>query len=196
MGLVVIKDITGKVINEITVPVVGGGWVALPKQACLGGAEWFLKMEPDTEMRIVGGIYSDTDRIGLWRILEDLTIDGPELSPWSATEQLAWLSISADNSPEPVELENPREQGYFTEGLLPGDFTETGVLVQQDRAVGWTFGTAEKKNLHGLWGWGPTTNQLNGWRPLPMGLNSSPNFRPKKHRLICARQLLLKTCGH
>jgi len=140
LGLVVIKDITGKVINEISVPVVGGGWVALPKQVCLGGAEWVLKMEPDTEVSIVGGIYSDDDRIGLWRILEDLTIDGPELYPWSATEQLAWLSITSNNTPEPVELENPRDQGYFGEGLLPGDFTETGVLVQQDRAVGWTFG--------------------------------------------------------
>ena len=140
LGLVVIKDITGKVINEVSVPVVGGGWVALPKQVCLGGAEWVLKMEPDTEMSIVGGIYSDTDRIGLWRILEDLTIDGPELYPWSTTEQLAWLSITTDNSPEPVELENIREQGYFIEGLLPGDFTDTGVLVQQERVVGWTFG--------------------------------------------------------
>ena len=139
-GLVVIKDITGKVINEVPVPVVGGGWVALPKLVCLGGAEWVLQMEPDTEIRIVGGIYSDTDRIGLWRILEELTIDGPELYPWSATEPLAWLSITSDNSPEPVELENPRVQGYFTEGLLTGDFTEAGVLVQQDWAVGWTFG--------------------------------------------------------
>jgi clan AA aspartic protease (TIGR02281 family) len=140
VGVVVIKDITGKVINEVPVAVVGGGWVALPKQVCLGGAEWVLKMEPDTEMSIVGGIYSDNDRIGLWRILEDLTIDGPELYPWSATEQLAWLSITTDNSPEPVDLENVREQGYFIEGLLPGDFAETGILVQQDRAVGWTFG--------------------------------------------------------
>jgi clan AA aspartic protease (TIGR02281 family) len=140
VGLVVIKDITGKVINEVPVAVVGGGWVALPKQVCLGGAEWVLKMEPDTEMSIVGGIYSDNDSIGLWRILEDLTIDGPELYPWSATEQLAWLSITTDNSPEPVDLENVREQGYFIEGFLPGDFAETGILVQQDRAVGWTFG--------------------------------------------------------
>ena len=140
VGVVVIKDITGKVINEVPVAVVGGGWVALPKQVCLGGAEWVLKMEPDTEMSIVGGIYSDNDRIGLWRILEDLTIDGPELYPWSATEQLAWLSITTDNSPESVDLENVREQGYFIEGFLPGDFAETGILVQQDRAVGWTFG--------------------------------------------------------
>jgi len=140
LGLVIIKDITGKVINEVPVPVVGGGWIALPKQVCLGGAEWVLRMQPDTEMSIVGGIYSDTDRIGLWRILEDLTIDGPELYPWSATDQLAWLPLTSDNSPEAVELENTREQGYFIEGLLPGDFTETGVLVQQGRVVGWTFG--------------------------------------------------------
>jgi clan AA aspartic protease (TIGR02281 family) len=140
LGLVAIKDITGKVINEIPVPVVGGGWVALPKQVCIGGAEWILKMEPDTEMRIVGGIYNDYDSVGLWRILEDLTVDGPELYPWSSTEQLAWLSLASDESPELVVLENSREQGNFIEGLLPEDFRAIGVLVQQDRAVGWTFG--------------------------------------------------------
>ena len=37
VGKVLIKDINGKIINEIAVPVVAGGWVALPKQACLGG---------------------------------------------------------------------------------------------------------------------------------------------------------------
>ena len=140
LGLVVIKDITGKVINEVQAPVVGGGWIALPKQVCLGGAEWVLKMGADTEVSIVGGIYNDDDEIGLWRILEDLTIDGPELRSWSATEPLTWLPIMSDDSPEPVVLEDPSEQGNFIEGLLPGDFTETGVLFQQDRAVGWTFG--------------------------------------------------------
>ena len=140
LGLVVIKDITGKVINEVQAPVVGGGWIALPKQVCLGGAEWVLKMGADTEVSIVGGIYNDDDKIGLWRILEDLTIDGPELFSWSATEPLTWLSITSDDSPESVVLEDPSERGNFIEGLLPGDFTETGVLFQQDRAVGWTFG--------------------------------------------------------
>ena len=140
LGLVVIKDITGKVINEVQVPVVGGGWIALPKEVCLGGAEWVLKMGADTEVSIVGGIYNDDDRIGLWRILEELTIEGPELYSWSATEPLTWLSITSDDSPESVVLEDPREQGNFIEGLLPEDFTDTGVLFQQDRAVGWTFG--------------------------------------------------------
>ena len=140
LGVVVIKDITGKAINEISVPVVGGGWIALPKQACLGGAEWVLKMGSDTEVSIVGGIYSDDDRIGLWRILESLTIDGPELYSWSATEELGWRAIPSDDPPVSVVMEDFREQGYFIEGLLPGDYTETGLLFQQDRIVGWTFG--------------------------------------------------------
>ena len=139
-GVVVIKDITGKIINEAPVPIVGGGWVALPKQACLGGAEWTLKIGPDTEVSIVGGMYNDYDKVGLWRILEDLTIDGPELFPWSTADPLAWLPLNSENSPEPVELENIREQGYFIEALLPEDFKESGILVQQNRAVGWTFG--------------------------------------------------------
>ena len=140
VGLVVIKDITGKVINELLVPVVGGGWVALPKRICLGGAEWILKMGPDTEVSIVAGLYNDDDRVGLWRILDDFTIDGPELYPWSAEEPTTWLSIRSADSPEPLAIINPRQQGYFIESSLPEDFNEIGILIQNNRAVGWTFG--------------------------------------------------------
>ena len=140
VGIVLIKDITGKIINEIQAPVVGGGWVALPKQACLGGSEWILKIGPDLEVSIAGGIYSDDDKIGLWRILEEFRIEGPELHPWSAGEQLSWLALTSINSSEPVEFENPNRQGYFTEGVLSEDINEGGLLTQQDRAVGWTFG--------------------------------------------------------
>jgi clan AA aspartic protease (TIGR02281 family) len=149
LGTVVIKDITGKIVKEVPVPVVGGGWVALPKQVCLGGAEWILKIEPNLEVSIVGGIYSDYDRIGLWRIMEDFRIDGPELVPWSADMQLTWLPLTSLNSPETVELENPNEQGHFIEGSLSGDFNENGILIQQDRAVGWTFGD----NIEGAFVW-------------------------------------------
>jgi len=140
VGLVVIKDITGKVINELPVPVVGGGWVALPKRICLGGAEWILKMGPDTEVSIVAGLYNDDDRVGLWRILDDFTIAGPELFPWSAEEPTTWLSIRSADSPEPLAIINPRQQGYFIESSLPEDFNEIGILIQNNRAVGWTFG--------------------------------------------------------
>ncbi len=140
VGIVLIKDINGKIINEIPAPVIGGGWVALPTRACLGGSEWILKMGPDLEVSILSGIYNDDDKVGLWRILEDFRIDGPELYPWSADEQLSWLTLTSINTSEPVELVNPNVQGYFTEGILTGDISESGVLMQQDRAVGWTFG--------------------------------------------------------
>ncbi len=140
VGLVVIKNIFGKVINELPVPVVGGGWVALPRQACLGGAEWALKMGADTEVGIFAGLYNDYDRVGLWRVKDDVTIEGPELYPWSAEKPTTWLPLRAVDSPEPLEISNPREQGYFIEGSLSADFNEPGVLIQNDRAVGWTFG--------------------------------------------------------
>jgi len=140
VGLVLIKDINGKIIKEIPAAVVGGGWIALPRQAILGGSEWILKMGPDLEVSIVAGIYNDYDKVGLWRILEDFRIEGPELYPWSPGGQLTWLPLASPDTSEPVELENPSVQGYFTEGTLTGDFGESGILMQQDRAVGWTFG--------------------------------------------------------
>ncbi len=140
VGLVVIKDITGKVINEVPVSVLGGGWVALPKRLCLGGVEWTLRMGPDTEVSIVAGLYNDYDRVGLWRILDEFRIDGPELYPWSAEEPSTWLSIRSTNSPESLEITNTREAGYFIEGSLPADISEPGVVFQNGRAVGWTFG--------------------------------------------------------
>jgi clan AA aspartic protease (TIGR02281 family) len=140
VGLVIIKDITGKVIHEVPAAVVGGGWVALPKRMCLGGAQWSLRLGPDRELSIVGGIVSDYDKVGLWRVAEDQNIEGPELYPWSAEEPLAWLFLAGPDSAEPVQLESPHEQGYFTEGSLLEEFNEMGILVQQDRLVGWTFG--------------------------------------------------------
>jgi clan AA aspartic protease (TIGR02281 family) len=139
-GKVLIKDINGKIINEIPVPVIAGGWVALPKQACLGGSEWILKMEPDLEVSIQAGIYNDLDRVGLWRILEDFKIDGPELHPWAPDEPLTWYSLTSSNTFEPVELLNSSAHGFLTEGTLTGGTFESGILMQQDRAVGWTFG--------------------------------------------------------
>jgi clan AA aspartic protease (TIGR02281 family) len=149
IGTVIIKDIAGNIIKEVPAAIVGGGWVALPKLLCLGGAEWTLKVGPDLEVSIVGGISSDYDRIGLWRILEDFRIEGPELFPWSPDMQLTWLPMTALDSPESVELENPTEQGHFIEGTLSGDFNEAGILIQQERVVGWTFGS----NTEGAFVW-------------------------------------------
>ena len=140
VGVVVIKDITGKVINEVSVPVVGGGWVALPTGLCLGGAEWILKIGPDTELSIEGGIIDDDDKIGLWRVLEDISIEGPELYPWAPEEPLTWVPLTSQDSSEPVVFDSPDQQGNFSKGKLAEDINESGIMLQQDRVVGWTYG--------------------------------------------------------
>ncbi|NNL78476.1 MAG: hypothetical protein HKO68_19270 [Desulfobacterales bacterium] len=140
VGMVIIKDITGKVIYEIPVPLAGGGWVALPRRLCLGGSEWVLKMGPDSEFSIEGGIIDDEDRVGLWRVMEDITIEGPELFPFTAEVPLTWLPLTSQDSPEPVEIDNSVQLGYFVEGKLSENFNEIGIMLQNDRFVGWTFG--------------------------------------------------------
>ena len=140
VGLVVIKDISGKVINELAVPVVGDGWVALPRVICLGGAEWILKLGAGNEVGIVAGLYNDLDRVGLWRTLDDVAVEGPGLYPWSASEPTTWLSLGSADAPVPLEISNLREQGYFIEGDLADDIDESGILIQNQRIVGWTFG--------------------------------------------------------
>jgi clan AA aspartic protease (TIGR02281 family) len=140
VGLVIIKDISGQVINELAVPVLGDGWVALPRAFCLGGAEWILRMGPGTEIGIDAGLYNDLDRVGLWHVRDDAAVQGPELYPWSATEPTTWLSLGSAEPPVTVEIASPREQGYFIEGGLADDIDEPGILIQNQRVVGWTFG--------------------------------------------------------
>lgn len=140
VGLVTIKDISGKVIREMPVTVVGGGWVALPKRFCLGGAEWNLTMGSGRGGGIIEGLYNDYDQVGLWRVPENVTIEGPQLFPWSAGQPTAWYSLQSAGAPESLEISNPRPQGYFSRIDLPADIDEIGVLIQNNRAVGWTFG--------------------------------------------------------
>ncbi len=140
VGMVVIKDITGKIINEMPAAVVAGGWVALPRRFCLGGSNWVLKLSEGRQINIVDGMIGDDDRVGLWRIDENLTQQSPELYPWAPDESLAWLSLSESNPPQPVKLHNPVERDYFIEAELPPAVDGMGLMVQNERIVGWSFG--------------------------------------------------------
>jgi clan AA aspartic protease (TIGR02281 family) len=140
VGVVTIQDVAGKVVREMPVAVVGGGWVALPKRFCLGGAVWNFKMGPGRAVVIGEGLYNDYDQVGLWRVPDEVTVGGPELFPWSAEQPTTWLPLQSDGSPESLEIGSPREQGYFSLVSLSADIDETGVLIQNNRVVGWTFG--------------------------------------------------------
>jgi clan AA aspartic protease (TIGR02281 family) len=140
VGRVQIKDIAGKLISEIAVPLVGGGWVALPTRAVLGGYQWMLQVGSASPLEIQGGIIGDQDKVGLWRIPEDQILESPDLYPWSPGKPLAWLALGSQDPPEPIEIEVVSRQGNFITVSIPGGAIEPGAFIQDDRVVGWTFG--------------------------------------------------------
>ncbi len=140
VGTVVFKDITGRVINEMPAAVVAGGWLALPRRLCLGAASWILKLSEDRQIDIVGGMIGDEDPVGLWRIDEGLNLESPDLYPWIPDESLSWLSLGDSNQPQPVTLQNTSESGYFMEAEIAPAADEMGLLLQNERVVGWSFG--------------------------------------------------------
>jgi clan AA aspartic protease (TIGR02281 family) len=140
VGLLRISDIAGHLISEIMVPVVGGGWVALPTREGIGGFSWVLQMNAGGPQDIEGGIINDLDQISLWRIPEDQILESPELYPWSAGKPLTWLALRSQDPPEPIEISGIGKQANFYKGSLPDSITDSGVFIQDGRVVGWTFG--------------------------------------------------------
>jgi clan AA aspartic protease (TIGR02281 family) len=140
VGMVVLRDIAGSVTAELSVPIINGGWFALPKQMFIGAYSWELRLAEDEKLDIAGGIVQDRDEIGIWRIQKDLHIDGPALQPWMAAEPFAWVSLITGKTNKPVRLGEYEVQQNYIKHDLPGDLDEPGLFVQSGRVVGWTFG--------------------------------------------------------
>ena len=158
LGLLRIKDIAGNLISEISVPVVEGGWIAVPIRLCQGGSSWTLQMGPGVELDIEGGIINDTDQISLWRIPEDQNMESPDLYPWSADSPLSWMELRSQDPPEPINVRATTRQGNFYKGSIGDGLNDPGVLIQDGRVVGWTFGDL----IDGVFLWaGETGRNLN-----------------------------------
>ena len=143
-GQVFIKDVTGKQLTQIPVAVIADGWVALPKSVCIGGYEWRLLLVSGKEFGVAGGIVDDLAPIGLWRISDDQNVQGAALYPWAAGKATAWYSLNSKESLESVTITVISEEGDFINVEPPAGLVEPGVFVQNDRVVGWTFGSLEE----------------------------------------------------
>jgi clan AA aspartic protease (TIGR02281 family) len=140
IGLLQIRDVVGNLLAETAVPVVGGGWVAMPTRQTIGGYNWVLQMSSGPRQTIEGGIVNDGEQISLWRIREDQFIDSPDLYPWSVNTPLAWMALRSADPPERIDIGDVTVQGNFMKGAASGDINETGIFIQKGRVVGWTFG--------------------------------------------------------
>ena len=140
-GIVIIRDITDKPMVELVAPVLAGGWMALPRRLCLGGYHWVLRLAADKELDIFHGIIGQDDSIGLWRVAGEQAIQGPEVAAWIMDKPVEWLSLQSETQPKSVTVTVQSHQQHFIKATLTGNINEPGVLLQQDKVVGWTFGS-------------------------------------------------------
>ncbi|MBW2470098.1 MAG: retroviral-like aspartic protease family protein [Deltaproteobacteria bacterium] len=140
IGMLQIRDVVGKLILETAVPVVAGGWIAVPTRQIVGGYSWILQMDSGARPSIEGGIVDDQEQISLWRIREDQIIDSPDLYPWSAETPMTWMALRSADPPERIDIGDVTAQGNFMKGAISDDINEAGVFIQTGRVVGWTFG--------------------------------------------------------
>ncbi len=140
LGMVTIYDIGGRTISKAPVPIVSGGWAALPKNICLGGYRWDYTNKLDHHVDIEWGILHEQDEAGLWWIEGFGEIHHPELSPWLPEDPLYWSPLLTHEAPTPVTMGKYSEQGNFLKFDLGGQYSKPGIFFQQDHIVGWSFG--------------------------------------------------------
>jgi clan AA aspartic protease (TIGR02281 family) len=141
IGNIAIYDIAGNEIANIVGAVSESGWVAIPAHQCIGGHRWFFNISDKERVEIVGGIFGDHDDIGLWQ-LENIDLSkGPQLYAAQPAEALTWISIRSDKKILIKETKIRSDQQNIIHLSLPAKVDEPGVLMQEDKIVGWTFGS-------------------------------------------------------
>jgi clan AA aspartic protease (TIGR02281 family) len=134
-----IRDIAGREIAALPAPVVGQGWVALPRLEVLGGAEWEAELPDGRRVGISAGVQADGDAVGLWQLDEVGGMTPPPLAAWDSQAALSWRPLASDDVFPIANQESCAHQALFE--LCPDSalLATTGVLLQDGSVVGWTF---------------------------------------------------------
>lgn len=141
VGWVTIFDPWDNEIAIIDTLVVDGFWVALPVRACLGGVRWFFRLSSTGEsFEIDGGQWVAGDDVALWHLAQPAEIKSPSLAVWQNLEQSHWRSLISLRASAGFSLNPDWQQGSFLHAPVPTTMTESGVIRQHDKVIGWTFG--------------------------------------------------------
>ncbi len=139
-GRVAMYDIAGTKIAEIATAVSESGWVAIPAHLCVGGYRWVFHSATGEDLEIFGGIVGDHDDIGIWQFKNSSRISGPPIFPANPDVPMTWMSIVSERSAELTAPPILSEQQNFYHVSLDDSMNEPGVLIQDQKIVGWTFG--------------------------------------------------------
>jgi clan AA aspartic protease (TIGR02281 family) len=134
-----ISDASGREIAALPAPLVGDGWVALPRQEVLGGAQWEAELPDGQRVAISAGVQADGDTIGLWQLETTAGLTPPPLAAWESEKPVVWRPLASDDL-FPVTLDTACNEQFFFEHCLGTTAADTvGVLLQDGKVVGWTF---------------------------------------------------------
>ncbi len=139
-GEVRMYDQHGNEIASVKSLVLSGGFVALPRRACLGAVDWQFGAYSDRKVRpIRDGIWRAGDEVGLWRIAGNAK-ESIALTPWDSAMALSWLSLQSGRVIAEVAVRVEMNQGDIVSLAIPEEVASPGVFLQNGNVVGWTFG--------------------------------------------------------
>jgi len=120
--------------------LVDGSWAALPLWTFLGGRS------PRLSSPGPGGVDSDWvdwrggEPVVLCRFAFGEELRTPELAPFDEAVVLEWRPLSGERTSLAIETGPLRSVGSYRAFAIFSEVDAPGVLVQQSRVVGWTFG--------------------------------------------------------
>ncbi len=120
-------------------PLVAGGWLALPRRACLGGYSWIYTDTSGNAYGVSGGIWAEGEDVGLWRLDVGAPLPSAELAAWAPERPLSWSSLVSKSALKTVKTTLLWEQGYWLNCRVNGLPDEPGIFIQDNKVVGWSF---------------------------------------------------------
>ena len=140
VGTIIIYDIVGNEVSRLKGAVSESGWLAVPEQLGVRGYRWYFYPDSGDELEIFGGILGDQDDIGIWQLNNPSRLSGPPIVPVRLNSPVTWISIVSEKNVQLDGFSIFSEQQNFYHIFLPDSMSEPGVLIQDQKIVGWAFG--------------------------------------------------------
>jgi clan AA aspartic protease (TIGR02281 family) len=140
LGDAVVRDAAGREVSRLPAAVFGGGWLALPAAALLGGEELVFQTGDSGAVRISTGAWEPGDPVALWKVDAGNSPATLDLAAWRQSLPLEWRPFQLNGSPARLEVGASRRTGSFVRFARPYELRAPGVFVQEGAIVGWTFG--------------------------------------------------------
>jgi len=139
-GEVLVRGRAGREIFRTTTAILGGGWLALPVAALLGGGDLTFEADGAAAVRITEGAWASGNPVVFLKAGSGTPPGGLELAAWRPSLPVDWYPSRSTEPPLRLEVSVSRRTGSFAGFPSQPDIRLPGVFLQEGAVVGWTFG--------------------------------------------------------